>query len=508
MIGTGGLPSLEWKKMTPHMNRRDFIQNSAVATAAGAQLVSSLAAPAAARADKANDRLRIGLIGTGRRGFGSHVKSLVALREEGANLDLVGVCDVYSVHREQAADYIDAKSGVRPQSYVDYRDLLSQKDVDAVCIATPDHWHARQTLDALAAGKHVYCEKPMTHTIDEAREVVRRWKESGLVLQVGVQSTSSPIWNMAREIINEGKLGKVVQFHTESCRNSRVGMSRHNEITKEMTPHNIDWRRWLGVDEGLAPEVVFDRAVFGQWRCYWPFGYGMFSDLFVHRLTGMLKATGLRYPGRVVGGGGIFLEYDGRQVMDVGSLIADFHEGVQGVVTSTMVSEELKVEHTIRGHFGNILIHKPSYLSGPKASFDFIPERPQVTLDGKLKKDTYEASSKYNFDMSHFDNFLAAIRAGRPEMVHNDPELGAAAVTIVNLAVRSYREGKVFHLDPEGNIGEGDSSWADGWEQMSQAHSKPHHVPGWRAGDAGSVMTPPAYQRLAGPWINGRDPAG
>jgi hypothetical protein len=198
----------------------------------------------------------------------------------------------------------------------------------------------------------------------------------------------------AREMIDQGKLGKVVQFQTECFRNSRVGMSRHNEIAQEITPQNIDWRRWLGVDEGLAPEIVFDRAVYGQWRCYWPFGYGMFSDLLVHRVT------------------------------------------------------------------------------------------------GTLKKETREAHSKYNFDMSHFDNFLAAIRAGRPDMVNNGPELGAAAVMMVNLAVQSYREGKVFHIDREGNIAHGDRSWSDGWERMSHARSKPRHVPGWRVGDTGSVMSP------------------
>ncbi|HAH48138.1 MAG TPA: oxidoreductase, partial [Planctomycetaceae bacterium] len=102
------------------------------------------------------------------------------------------------------------------------------------------------------------------------------------------------------------------------------GMSRHNVITKEMTPQSVDWKRWLGVEEGLAPDLPFDRATFGQWRCYWPFGYGMYSDLFVHRVSAMLKATGLKYPGRVVGGGGIFLEYDDREVTDVASIIADF----------------------------------------------------------------------------------------------------------------------------------------------------------------------------------------
>jgi len=490
-----------------NLTRRDFVKNATIRTATTAAVASTIAVPSPARAAGAHDRIRIGFIGTGRRGFGVHVKTLASLRRIGANIDLVGVCDVYSVHRDQAVDYIKQETGFQAKTYLDHRELLADKDVDAICIATPDHWHARQALDALDAGKHVYCEKPMTHTVSEADEVVQRWKSSGLVMQVGVQSTSSPIWDMAREMINDGRLGKVVQFQTECCRNGRAGMSRHNVITKEMTPQAIDWRRWLGVDEGLNPEMVFDRATFGQWRCYWPFGFGMFSDLFVHRITGLLKATGLRKPGRVVGGGGIFLEYDDRQVMDVGSIIADFHEGVQGVVSSTMVSEELKIEHIIRGHFGNLLFSKPTYGSGPKASFDFVPERPQVTLDSKLNRETHAAESKYNYNLAHFDNFLTAIRAGKPNSVNNDPELGAAALMMVNLAVRSYREGKVFHIDSAGTVTTGNSSWADRWEQMSEAKAKPNHIPGWHAADAGSVMVANEYQRLAGPWVNGADPA-
>ncbi|MDG1893939.1 MAG: Gfo/Idh/MocA family oxidoreductase [Fuerstiella sp.] len=487
--------------MTSDVSRRHFIKTS-VSTAA-----ASSSAASHGRIAGANERLRIGFIGTGRRGFGTHVKSLTSLRKTGSNIDLVGVCDVFSVHRQQAVDHIAAETNVAPKSYVDHHELLGEPDVDAVCIGTPDHWHARQTLGALDAGKHVYCEKPMTHTIDESRQVVDRWKKSGLVLQVGVQSSSSPLWDMARKMINDGRLGKVVQFQTECFRNGRSGMSRHNVITREMTPRNIDWNRWLGVDEGLAPKMVFDRAVYGKWRCYWPFGYGMFSDLFVHRVTGMLKATGLRMPGRVVGGGGIYMEYDDRQVPDVGSIIADFHEGVQGVVSSTMVSEELKIDHIIRGHSGNMLFQKLSYTSGPSASFDFIPERPQVTLDSKLKKERHEATSPYNFNLSHFDNFISAIESGRPNSVNNDPVLGTAAVMFVNLAIRSYREGKVFHVSRDGQVSDGNSSWADGWEQMSKSESGPKHVAGWKAGDKGSLMTPFEYQNLAGPWVDGRDPA-
>jgi hypothetical protein len=234
----------------------------------------------------------------------------------------------------------------------------------------------------------------------------------------------------------------------------------------------------------------------------------MFGDLFVHRVTGMLKATGLRTPGRVVGGGGIFMEYDDRDVPDVGSIIADFHEGVQCLVSSTMVSEEEKLEHIIRGHYGLMLFHKKSYLSGPDAAFDFVPERPQVTLDSSARRETVEArtESGLNFNEAHFANFFDAIRADDPSLVNNDPELGAAAVMIVNLAIRSYREGKVFHIDRDGRIGDGDASWAAGWEAMSQAKAAPRHVPGWDAGDKGSTFVPYEYQQWAGPWINGRPP--
>ncbi len=483
------------------VTRRRFIQSGA---AAGA--TASLLAAAPARAIGANDRLRIGVSGAGNRGFNTLSKTLVKLRGLGRNIDLVAVSDVYSVHRQRFVDFVQEKTGVTPSAYVDYRELLADPKVDAVVIATPDHWHARQSLDALAAGKPVYCEKPMTHTIDEASQVVAAWKSSGLAMQVGVQSTSLPVWDMARQMIDEGKLGKVVQFQTESARNSKFGMSRHNVITKEMTPETVDFRRFLGVDEGLAPDMPFDRATFGQWRCYWPFGYGMYSDLFVHRVTGMLKATGLRNPGRVVAAGGIFLEYDNREVADVASIIADFHEGVQGLVSSTMVSEELKLDHLIRGHFGLLRFDQNCTGNSGQGTFEFVPERPQVTLDSKLRRENFSAKTEHDIISMHMANWLDAIESGQPASVNNDPELAAAAVVFVNLAVRSYREGKVFHVDPAGKVSDGDSSWASGWEQMSKDRAKPRHVPGWTAGDAGSVLHPPEYQKLAGRWVNGQPP--
>ncbi len=350
----------------PEISRRNFVKGTTAGVAASVATLKNAAS--SVRAAGSNERLRIGVIGAGNRGFNALTKRLVGLRKKGRNIDLVSVADVYSVHRQRFVDYIKEQTGLTPKTYVDHQELLAQKDIDAVVIATPDHWHAKITIDALKAGKDVYCEKPMTHTVAQAKQVVNTWKSSGRILQVGVQSSSSPVWDMAREMITSGKLGKIVQFQTECFRNGRMGMSRHNKITKEMTPKTVDFKRFLGVEEGFHEEVPFDREIFGQWRCYWAFGYGMYSDLFVHRVTGMLKATGLRSPGRVVGGGGIFMEYDNREVTDVASIIADYHEAVQGVVSSTMVSEVLKLNHLIRGHFGTLLFDKPCFLNGPKAS--------------------------------------------------------------------------------------------------------------------------------------------
>lgn len=478
------------------LSRRNFIKTTVAASAAAA---GTFAAPAPARAYGANERIRIGFIGPGGRGFGSHVKTLANLREKGTNVDLVAVSDVYSVQQQQVVDYILSKTGIKAAQYENYEDMLADKNVDAVCIATPDHWHAKQTIDSLKAGKHVYCEKPMTHTIDESLEVVKTWKATGKVMQVGVQSTSLPTWDKAREAIEEGMIGKVLQLQTAYSRNSNIGQWRYYVLTKDMTPKTVNWRRWLGVEYGLAPDMPFDRAIFKQWRCYWPFGSGMYTDLFVHRTTVMLKASGLRYPARVVGAGGIYFEYDGRDVPDLATVAADYNEGCQLLINSTMCAQVNALVPTIRGHFGALVFNDDK-------GFNFIPERPQITHNSKLVEKRFDVPSIGNQDEAHFQNFVDAIAANKPEMVNNSPDLGAAAIVTVNLGAQSYREGKVFFFS-DGKVRPADATWAERWEKMSKERAKPRHVPGWKAGDTGSLLEPPAYMNLAGPWIDGKDPA-
>lgn len=486
--------------MTPaSLSRRGFLASSG-ATAA----LASTSAVGAATSTNANSRLRVGFIGVGGR-CQTHVDSAIELQVNGGTVECAAVCDVFNRYRDDTAKKIESKTGKAPTKTGDYRDIINDPAIDAVVIATPDHWHARQTIEALKAGKHVYCEKPMTHTVDEALEVYRAWKDSGLVMQVGVQSTSLPVWGKINEDIRAGKLGKIMQYQTEFFRNSSMGQWRYYGLDKDMNPSNIDWDAFVGHEEGLAPKQAFDRARFAQWRCYWDFGSGMYTDLFVHRTTSMLKATGLRWPGRVAGGGGIYLEYDGREAPDVATVITDFHEGVQGLVTATMCSSNSPIKQVIRGHHGSAELGTGEAFTG----YDFVAERPQVTLNSKIKNERVETGSVENTSFVHFKNFSDAAIAGTPDVVNCSPELGAAAMVVVKLGAKSYREGKVFHFDGESlTYSDGDASWAKRWEQMSYDGADAKHVPGWTAGNTGSKLKPEAYQSLAGPWTDGVDPAG
>ncbi|MEM6330127.1 MAG: Gfo/Idh/MocA family oxidoreductase [Planctomycetota bacterium] len=484
------------------VSRRGFLQTAAAgaATLSAAAAVAEGATPAK---PGPNSRLRLGYIGVGGRAQ-AHIDSGITLQNQDQTVEIATVCDVFNRYRDETAAKVKSAVGAEPKKTGDYRDILNDASIDAVVISTPDHWHAKQTIDALKAGKHVYCEKPMTHTVEEALAVNQAWKDSGLVMQVGVQSTSLPVWKAVNERINSGGLGKIMQYQTEFFRNSDMGQWRYYSLSQDMTPSNIDWDMFLGTELGLAPEMPFDRAKFAQWRCYWEFGSGMFTDLFVHRTTSMLLSTGLRFPARVVGAGGIFLEYDGRDVPDVATVVADFDEGVQGLVTATMCSGNTPIKQTIRGHHGAVVFGTGEDFSG----YDFVAERPQVTHRRELKNERVEVGAVKDTSLVHFKNFTDAAAAANPDAVNCTPELGAAAMVVVKLGAKSYREGKVFRFNKESmTISGADGSWAEGWEQRSAARGEPSHVPGWAAGDTGSKLIPEPWQKLEGPWVDGKDPA-
>ncbi len=484
------------------VSRRDFIRTTTAGAAAASAAAGMFAAPASSRAAGANSRLKVAFIGTGGR-CQAHIGTVLKMQQEGKNVEAVGVCDVYKKNREKSADRIKKVSNRDPLVTGNWEDIIGAKDVDIIVVATPDHWHSTMTIAALKAGKNVYCEKPMTHTIQESQDVVKAWKETGRVMQVGVQRTSDGRWNAANEYIRSGNIGKVIQAQTEYYRNSGMGQWRYYGLSRDMTPQNIDWDMFLGTKWGLAPKMPFDRAKFGQWRCYWPFGSGLYTDLFVHRLTQMIKATGVRYPRRVVGGGGIFLEYDGRDVPDTATIIADYGEGLQIVVTATMCCDH-KIEQCIRGHHGTIVFD----LS--KDGFDFIPERPQVTRIRDRKSEHVGAFRPKDETYAHWENFLEAIDKGDPQHCNNPPDLGAAAITTITMGAESYRQGKVFEWQG-GEVVESNDSYAKEWEAISHERGGPHHIAGWSPSNKDPMFSrqkPPEYQKLEGPWANDTtDPA-
>src|SRR4029079_8286179 len=217
-----------------------------------------------------NERLRMGFIGMGGR-MHNHLDSVIQLSNDG-QAEIVHVGEVLNRHRTEAAAKVKRGAKHEPKQIADYRDIVNDPSIDAVVIATPDHWHAKQTIDSLKAGKNVYCEKPMTHSVEEAIAVYRAWKESGKVMQVGVQSTSLPLWKDVNRRLCEGQLGKVLMYQTSYFRNSDLGQWRYYDLTEDMNPKNIDWQMFLGTEFNLAPNQPFDRERYHQWRCYWDFG--------------------------------------------------------------------------------------------------------------------------------------------------------------------------------------------------------------------------------------------
>ncbi len=488
------------------VDRRDFLRSSA---AAGAAL--SLTAASYARVAGANEKLGVALLGCGGRAQ-AHLNTLQKLRAAGQAISVVGVCDVWdgqedsfdhefpvgTVTRRNYAQglYPSAKKcGLNPTDAArvtkDYRRLIDLKDADVVCVTTPDHWHARMTLDALAAGKDVYCEKPMTRTTAEAQAVVEAARRHNRVVVVGVQSLADPTWAKAHDLIRAHRIGPVVMGQTGFHRNDIRGQWRYYRLTPQMTPKTVDWKMFLGghfdvngEPVGPAADTPFDRAKFAQWRCYWPFSGGLFTDLLTHKTTQFLAATGLRYPRRVMAAGGLFWEHDGRDVPDVGTLVADFDEGAQLLFTATTVSG-YPVEEILRGRLGTMKFVKGGIqlIRDDPMRGSGLPARLEKAID---PTEMIDVTSPANETQAMWEHFLECVRS------HNratlcPPDLGAAAVTVAALGVESFRTGQVLTWDKETRRPTGsDGSWAGNWEQRSQARER----------FAG--LQPPKYMGLAG----------
>lgn len=509
-------------------NRRDFLKSSAAAGVASAALTMN--ASSYDNVAGANERINIAFLGVGGR-CQQHIDIINKLARDTQSVRPVAVCDVWDGDNTlsngtgrglfPSARKCGLNVDDRQHVNKDYRRILEQRDVHAVCIAAPDHWHAKMAIDAAGAGKHIYCEKPMTKTIDEAHAVVDAARRANVVMTVGVQHMADPSWRLTNEMIRRGEIGHVCQAQTSYYRNSQVGQWRYYPLTRSMNPTTVDWDMFLGhgfsvfPNTPLGPQIPFDRAIFAQWRCYWAFGGGMFTDLFVHRTTRMISAMGVRYPARVVGAGGIYLEYDGRDVPDVATIVADYDEGCQLLITATMVNDH-PVEDVIRGHTATVKFTnrpRPQGQQGNEYGFEVLPQtavnrptrnQPRVNPEARF---VGGGISEGDATQPLWENFLACVRSQNRE-TFSTAELGAAAFTTVALGVQSYRQGQVLYWNKEQRRAtQADATWSERWERRSHERGSASQINGWTGGTNGSTLQPPAYQNLEGPWVNGRDPA-
>ena len=445
-------------------SRRDFIKvAAATAPIAPTILARGRAAEPGAGSQSAapSDTIRFGTIGMGGMGFGD---TRTALEVPGT--EFVAAADCYDGRLLRVKEVY----GREVATTRDYREVLARSDVDAVIIATSDHWHAQIAIEAMQAGKAAYLEKPMVHDLEEGPQVLKAERATGKVLQIGSQHVSSLLYEKARELYQSGAIGVLNLVEASYNRNSATGAWQYS-VPLDASPKTVDWQTFLG----SAPKRPFDPLRFFRWRNYWDYGTGIPGDLFVHLFSGIHLALGSKGPSRIFSTGGLRHWKDGRDVPDVVMSLFDYSAndshpafnmalqvnfadgsgggtlfrfiGDEGVMT--IGSDEVKVTrlsprsepgHTVRTFTED---QQEKFMEQYRRDYPQPKRPPLVPSSEKL----YRTPEDYNSRLDHFTNFFNAMRGGDPVVENAAYGFRAAAPALIcNL---SYRENRAYHWDPE-----------------------------------------------------------
>ena len=410
--------------MAEELNRRNFLKAAAIA-----------AGPAVISARGANDKVNIGWIGVGTRGYAG----LDWLHTAAANeVQISAICDTYTGYIARAKDRMQTVWGTTPKTYVDYRELLADKSIDAVYIMTPEHLHHDMTIAALKAGKHVYIEKPLAHTIEEGFEIVKVWEKSGKIVQVGTQNRSSSLYKKAKELVQQGMVGDVHYVRAFWYRNSLPNdPAWRYVIPPEATPQNTDWNRFLGA----APKHAWDPQRYFQWRLYWDYSGGISTDLLVHQtdiVNFMLDKT---VPKSCMASGGIYRWTDKTDDRDVPDCLSAIYEYDKFHINYSCYfgNDHYGYGEQIFGNEGTIevmnrqdLTFTPELYRG-KAP-DNIKNRQTIQLNGR--KDFNESDGAIN----HFRNFVQSV-LGKEKPIA-PPPVGQQAAISGHMATISFKNQK------------------------------------------------------------------
>ncbi len=435
-------------------SRRRFLRSAASA---------SLALPAFAQSSVSpNDRVQIATIGIGGMGFGD---TRNALKDPG--VELVAVCDLYTGRLDRAKELFgDGIATTR-----DYREILARPDVDAVIIATPDHWHVPIATEALRAKKDVYLQKPMIHKISEGKGLVEEVQRSKQILQVGSQYVSSAIYKKAREIIQSGQIGQLTMVEAWLDRNTATGAWQYT-VPPDASPATVDWDRFLG----SAPKRPFDATRFFRWRNYNDYGTGLAGDLYVHLLSGLHFATNSKGPKSVYSTGGLRYWKDGRDVPDVMLALFDYPESPEHPAFNLALRVNFKsgvpeerfgfrfcgTEGSFTTSYDTLEMVRtpeesaPGYTIGTftKATQEAFlkdynekyPEMVQKNRGRQVENSDFKASEGYSAHIAHHEAFMKAVRTRKP--VVEDAVFGFRAAGPALLCNESYYKKSILYWDP------------------------------------------------------------
>lgn len=442
-------------------NRRLFLKNLGLAGAATAMTPAILAKETVNtqgrkitylhRADTSTNEktLKLALIGAGGMGTADMNTAL-----EHDNIEIVAVCDLYDGRLDQARE----RWGDHLFLTRDYKEILKRMDVDAVIIGTPDHWHKRISIDALNAGKHAYCEKPMVHSVDEGHELINAWKKSGKIYMVGSQGLSSLGNEKAKQLLAEGAIGDINYAEGFWARHSPQGAWQY-AIPEDASEKTVDWDRYIS----NTKKRPFDPLRFFRWRNYLDYGTGMSGDLFVHLFSSLHFITDSYGPDKVSAMGGLRYWKDGREVPDVLlgmfnypeteqhpgfnlSLRCNFVDGTSGSTYLKIVGSEGSMDIT----WNDVVLKRNNHTEEDP----FLKEKAKEMggYAGRKKilppaETVYEVEKGYKgAHYDHFANFFRAIRHGGT--VVEDPVFGFRAAAPALLCNDSYFQNKYIGWDP------------------------------------------------------------
>ena len=446
--------------MTP-LNRRTFVQLASAAAATQIHTLATLAAPAA-QASSANDHIQFALIGAGIQGQGD---TATALRVPGVKL--VAVADCYDGRLTHSKELWGKGTSNDVDLFTtrDYREILARKEVDAVIIATPDHWHKQAAVDAMHAGKDVYLEKPMIHIYPDGPAIISAAKSTNRILQVGSQRVSSVIYAKAKELLASGAIGQLNMVTARWDRNSSIGAWNYS-VPPDADTTTCDWPRFLG----SAPQIPWDAERFFQWRKWSDYSSGVAGDLFVHLFSGTHFITGSKGPTRAMATGGLRFWKDGRNVPDVLLALFDYPQGfnlnlrvnfVDGgdesegflftgsegtmeiagqTVTISRAPLEKEPGYTI-STFSNAM--QQEFLKQYRQKYPPAPPTgsPYVAIE------KFSAPRGYSDSYDHFQNFFNSVRTRKQPV--EDATFGFRAAGAALLSNLSMEKSSVINWNPE-----------------------------------------------------------